>query len=99
MLFQTVRFDTTLDEDAFAAAARDRVPAFLEVPGLIQKFFVRFDDEKGFGGVYLWETRAAIEAYRASELSASVGEAYEVVGETEVESAEVLLALREFPVP
>ena len=99
MLFQTVRFDTTLDEDAFAAVARDRVPAFLEVPGLIQKFFVRFDGGKGFGGVYLWETREAMEAYRASELAASVGEAYEVVGETEVESAEVLLALREFPDP
>lgn len=95
MLVQFVRFKTAMDEKDFLAAAEARGPAFRDVPGLKQKYFVKLDAPGSFGGVYHWETRAAMEAYRASPLAASVGQAYEVIGETEVESAEVLLTLRE----
>ena len=81
------------DED-FLRVVNARSPDFRDVTGLRQKYFVKLDAPGRFGGVYLWETRAAMEAYRASELSASTGAAYEVIGETEVETAEVLAALR-----
>ena len=93
MLIQIVRFETELNETAFLEVARDRGPAFREVPGLLQKYFVKFDTPGQYGGVYLWETRDAMQSYRASALAQTVGEAYRVIGETEVESAEVLIPL------
>ena len=93
MILQVVRFKTDLNEAAFVDAAQKRGPAFRDVPGLVQKYFIKFDEPGYFGGVYLWETREAMEGYRASALAQSVGEAYRVIGDTEVESAEVLLSL------
>ena len=79
---------------AFREVAENRRPAFAQVPGLQQKYFVKLDEPGRYGGVYIWESREAMEAYRASGLAASTGEAYEVTGETEVETAEILAALR-----
>ena len=94
MLVQFVRFQTELSDDAFRRIVEDRSPAFRQVPGLQQKYFVKLEEPGRYGGVYVWETRAAMEAYRASDLAASTGDAYEVIGETEVETAEVLAILR-----
>lgn len=93
MLVQFVRFRTGMSAEAFKKVAEDRSPAFAQVPGLKQKYFVMLDETGEFGGVYIWESRTAMEAYRASDLAASTGDAYEVIGETEVETAEVLAAL------
>ena len=94
MLVQFVRFTTGMSEGEFLKIVEERSPAFRDVPGLAQKYFVKLDEPDRFGGVYLWQTRAAMEAYRASGLAASTGAAYQVIGETEVETAEVLAALR-----
>jgi heme-degrading monooxygenase HmoA len=94
MLVQFVRFRTGMSDEAFTKAAEDRSPAFAQVPGLQQKYFVKLDGAGRYGGVHIWEDRAAMEAYRASSLAASTGEAYEVIGETEVETMEILAALR-----
>lgn len=94
MLVQVVRFRTNMSDDDFTRVAKDRGPAFRSVPGLQQKYFVKLDTPGQYGGVYVWESRAAMEAYRASDLAASTGTAYDVIGETEVETMEVLAALR-----
>jgi heme-degrading monooxygenase HmoA len=94
MLLQIVRFTSGMSEGEFVRVAEERSPAFRDVPGLRQKYFVKLDQPGRFGGVYLWETREAMETYRASDLAASTGAAYEVIGETEVETAEILVALR-----
>lgn len=94
MIVQFVRFTTAMSDDDFLRVVNERSPDFRDVPGLRQKYFVKLEAPDRFGGVYLWESRAAMEAYRASELAASTGEAYKVIGETEVETAEVLAALR-----
>lgn len=94
MLVQIVRFTTAMSDEAFVKVAEERSPAFAQVPGLQQKYFVKLDEPGRYGGVYIWENRAAMEAYRASDLAASTGDAYEVIGETEVETMEVLAALR-----
>jgi heme-degrading monooxygenase HmoA len=94
MLVQFVRFRTGMSDEAFRKVAEDRSPAFAQVPGLQQKYFVKLDEPGRYGGVYIWESRDEMEAYRASDLAASTGEAYEVIGETEVETMEVMAALR-----
>lgn len=47
-------------EDAIRAA-KASAPTFVEAPGLIRKHYLNGDD--GGGGVYLWESREAAEAW------------------------------------
>ena len=37
-------------------------PKYRNVPGLIRKYYLRAEDGRTAGGVYLWESRAAAEA-------------------------------------
>jgi len=61
--------------DAAEARARTErsAPRFQEIPGLVRKDFVRgaFD-----GGVYLWESRAAAEAYLGDAWAARMTEMF-----------------------
>lgn len=47
-------------EDA-VRAAKASAPTFVEAPGLIRKYYLNGDE--GGGGVYLWESREAAEAW------------------------------------
>ena len=51
-----------IDHAACAAHFRTIAPDFRTVPGLIRKQFIYAEDGWA-GGVYLWETRAAAEAF------------------------------------
>jgi hypothetical protein len=53
-----------IDLAACAAHFRRIAPGFRDVPGLIRKQFIYAEDGWA-GGVYLWETRAAAEAFYA----------------------------------
>lgn len=44
------------------------VPTYQKIPGLIRKYFTVNDD--GFGGMYLWKSRAAAEAWFTPEFVA-----------------------------
>lgn len=56
---------------------------------------MKLDGVNRFGGVYLWESMAALQAYRQSDLAATIAEAYKVVGTPEVEILETLFELRD----
>jgi hypothetical protein len=43
------------------------VPNYRNVPGLIRKYYLRAEDGRTAGGVYLWESRAAAEATYSPE--------------------------------
>ena len=47
--------------------------AFAEFPGLISKHWLADEENNTYGGVYIWETRDAYEAFLKSELFAGVG--------------------------
>jgi len=51
-----------IDLAACAAHYRDIAPGFRAVPGLISKQFI-YSEDGWAGGVYLWRTRAAAEAF------------------------------------
>jgi hypothetical protein len=36
-------------------------PKYQNVPGLIRKYYIRSEDGRVAGGIYLWETRSAAE--------------------------------------
>lgn len=42
-------------------------PKYQNLPGLIRKYYVRSEDGRFAGGVYLWETRAAAEKVFSGE--------------------------------
>ena len=48
----------------------DRAKQFLQVPGLLWKIWLDGSDERRAGGVYMFEGRAAAEAYAAGPIVA-----------------------------
>lgn len=57
------------DWDAMRALARERAEAYyLNMPGLVSKAFIIDPERRHYGGQYVWETRAAMDAFIASDL-------------------------------
>ncbi len=56
------RLPPHIDLASCAAHFRNIAPSFRTVPGLIRKQFI-YAEDRWAGGVYLWETRAAAEAF------------------------------------
>ena len=59
-------------ERMFASTA----PKYQNLPGLIRKYYLRSDDGRRAGGVYLWESKAAAEAVYTGEWKARVEQLY-----------------------
>jgi hypothetical protein len=64
-----------IDLAACAAHYRRIAPGFRDVPGLIRKQFIYAEDGWA-GGVYLWQTRAAAEAFYAGPWLDGIRERY-----------------------
>lgn len=94
MVIQIVELRTELSEEELLAVAHERAPDFRAIPGLVQKYYVRRDGPGEYAGVYLWDSRASMEAYRDSDLARSIPEAYRVTEPPTIEVGEVLFPLR-----
>lgn len=53
-------------------------PKYRNLPGLIRKCYVRAEDGRSVGGIYLWESRAAAEAVYNGEWRERVEKLYGV---------------------
>jgi hypothetical protein len=62
-----------LSADAYADLCAQVAPMFAELPGLITKIWLVDAAANTYGGLYLWESREAIEAYLASETFQNMG--------------------------
>ncbi len=62
-----------LSEEDFAGSCDELAPAFAAVPGLASKVWLADHAEGTFGGVYLFESEAAVDEFLQSELFAAVG--------------------------
>lgn len=51
-------------------------PRYKNLPGLVRKYYLRSEDGRKAGGVYLWESRAAAEAVYTEEWKARVRQIY-----------------------
>ena len=89
-----VRFQTSLAEDDLQRIAMERSELFEEVPGLINKFYFGDVAGDGYGAVYLWESLAALAAFRESELFGTIADAYEIEGSMQVDVGRVVASLR-----
>lgn len=94
MTVQIVRFTSGLAADRVLELYRERAPRYRALDGLVQKYYVRCPATGEHGAVYVWESEAALEAFRQSDLGRSIAGAYEIQGLPESETADVLMTLR-----
>ena len=92
MIIQIIRFKTSLSYDEVNQRFNDRADQYRKVPGLIQKYYVKFD-EGDYGGVYVWDSNDSVNAWRNTNLSGTVANTYQVEGEPSRQLAEVMLVL------
>ena len=52
--------------------ANEVAPAFTSVPGLLSKIWLADAAKNTYGGVYIWQDAAAMQAYLASDLGKGV---------------------------
>src|SRR5207245_9724693 len=51
-------------------------PKYQKLPGLIRKYYIRSEDGRVVGGVYLWQTRQAAERVYSAEWRERVDKLY-----------------------
>lgn len=61
-----------IDADAYAAVAAQKAPHFAALPGLLAKLWLANPATNTYGGVYMWESLAAMKAYFVSEAYAAL---------------------------
>jgi len=89
-----VRFKSKLPTDELVRRYKERMPAFRELPGLIQKYYVHDPATGEWGGFYMWDSQASLEAYMASDLRKSIPDVYQIDGAPRVETIPVVDVLR-----
>lgn len=88
-------FESGLSQDEIEATMRQRAERFREVDGLVQKYFVHDRENDRYGACFIFDSEQSRDAYFASDLSASVGDAYAIEGDPAVTKAHLLFPLRE----
>ena len=87
-----VRVKSNLDSKELERRMLERRPRFREVAGLIQKVYGRDEATGEMCGIYFFENRVALAAFRETEFAKTIPSAYEAV-EVRPEIYEVLYPL------
>jgi heme-degrading monooxygenase HmoA len=95
MIMQIIRFKTELTEEDVLKIAREREARFRAIKGLIQKYYLKSDEPGGFAGVYIWDSMESLQAYRESDLAASIPKAYKITEPANIELQHILFLLRD----
>jgi hypothetical protein len=72
-----VRVKSALDLEELERRVLERRPRFKEVPGLIQKIYGRDESSGEVCGIYFFESKEALAAFRDTELAKTIPTAYE----------------------
>jgi len=91
MVIHIVRFRSALSDKRITELFHARAPGYLTIPGLLQKYYLRFRSGE-YGGVYVWDSVASMERFMAGELARSICDVYQVE-ESVRDIADVVLAL------
>lgn len=80
MIVTLVQFEMSPPLSLADAAQRfaSSAPKYQNLPGLIRKHYVRSEDGRRVGGIYLWESRAAAERVYSGEWRERVAKLYGV---------------------
>ena len=69
MIVSLVRFESKLSDDAVQASFEERADRYRNVPGLVEKIYLRFRESGEFGAVYVWDSEKAPMDFRQTELA------------------------------
>jgi heme-degrading monooxygenase HmoA len=94
MVIKVVMFKSALSEPEVMRAIEARAPEYREMPGLLQKYYVKDPHTGDYGGIYLWDSPEAMRQFEDSLLYKTIPEAYRVVGRPRVEVLDVVYTLR-----
>ena len=72
-----VRVKSDLEPTEQETRLLERRPRFKEVPGLVQKIYGRDESTGDVCGIYFFEDREALSAFRETELARTIPTAYE----------------------
>jgi heme-degrading monooxygenase HmoA len=89
-----VRLESRLPSEQVRSVMEERAPEFRALEGLRQKYYLQDAKTGEYAGLYLWDSAEALDAYRESELRASIAEAYQAEGAPKIEVYRVMEALR-----
>ena len=78
MIVSLVRFKSRLSDDAVQATFEERADHYRNVPGLVEKIYLRFRESGEFGAVYVWDSEKALMDFRETELARTIADAYQV---------------------
>lgn len=92
MIAQIVKFRSGLTGDEVLELYQSRAPRYRKLQGLLQKYYLRYASGE-HGAVYLWRSEADLQQFRESELGKTIATAYQVRGEPESVTGEVVMAL------
>lgn len=93
-LILLVKFKSPLSLGEVEKVIDSRIGEFRVLKGLQQKYYLQEPATQEYAGLYLWETKKDFEAFRDSELRATIAEAYQTEGEPRIELFSVLKPLR-----
>ncbi len=73
MIASTIRytFAQDTDWDATRKLLEERASLYADMPGLISKAFLFDPQTREYGGNYVWENRAALDAFLGSQIFAA----------------------------
>ena len=94
MIVSLVRFKSGLSDEAVQATFEERADHYRNVPGLVEKIYLRFREGGEFGAVYVWDSEKALMDFRETELARSIPDAYQVEEAPRVELADVCLVVQ-----
>jgi hypothetical protein len=87
-----VRVKSQLNAEELERRLIERRPRFRDVPGLVQKIYGKDRATGDVCGIYFFETQAALDAFRETELAHTIPTAYEAM-EIRKEAYDVLYPL------
>lgn len=94
MIVQLVRFRSGLPNEEVQRTIEERVPEYRDLPGLLEKYYIKDRETGEYGGVYIWDDDQSLRDFRPSKLARTIGDAYRAEGESKVKTFEVIHVLR-----
>jgi predicted RNase H-like nuclease len=78
MITTVVQFQmkTPLSLEEATRRFESSAPKYQQLPGLIRKYYIRSEDGRTAGGIYLWDSREAAEKVYGGEWRARVAQLY-----------------------
>ncbi len=87
-------FKSGLSDEEVLKVSEGRESQYLEVEGLIQKYYVQSKEMGRVGGVFVFDTAENLAAFRESELAKGTGEAYEFTEPPHTRVLDIVKTLR-----